>query len=645
MRVTNNPLMPENPNKLSQFWQELKRRKVIRVISVYAAAAFVILELVDIVSPSLRLPEWTMNFIIVLLCVGFIITVIVSWIYDIHPEGGIVKTEPAHKVKEEETPKSSHSWKVASYISFVVILVMVCVLLYPKIFKPDRFKELRNDQGMITVAVLPFNNLTGDSSLYHWQNGISELLINGLAQSDELAVSSSHVVQDVLTGTKQVYSASLSPEIARRTASKISASIHITGNYIGSVNNVSIVLNLVSTENGELIWTTRVDGDLGTNYLLMIDRLSDTVRNYLEIKALEDKVETDLSNAFPKSADAYRHYIDGLNAIVDDNYETAIESLEMAYEIDSTFTFAAFYLAFAYVFDGQFNEEMINWTRRAHELKNNLPPAYRPWIEMWYACFISKDIEDIRRFCDLMFKAAIHSRFLWFDLAVTYKAFLGDYNKSILAFEKVGALNQKWDDDWRYTRFYHEYSWTLLVVDRPEEAYRIAEKGLQIDPGNGWSILYQCSSNVMLGDSIAVEEHLSDLRAVFEKNNASESDRERYTGLMYLFAKDTLMAEKHYRQAYKLDPENLNRITILARLLIESESNVEEGLALSEKGLNLFPDDWQLLKWKGLAFHKLGKHEEALTILNKADEMTIGYDRLLAGYLQEVEQAISSQDN
>ena len=90
--------MPTNPNKLTHLWGELKRRKVARVITVYAAAAFVILELVDIVSPSLRLPEWTMNFIIVLLCVGFIITVIVSWVYDVTPEGGIVKTEPAYKV-------------------------------------------------------------------------------------------------------------------------------------------------------------------------------------------------------------------------------------------------------------------------------------------------------------------------------------------------------------------------------------------------------------------------------------------------------------------------------------------------------------------------------------------------------------------
>jgi len=103
--------MPDSPDKLSHFWQELKRRKVVRVITVYAAAAFVILELVDIVSPSLGLPAWTLPLNIVLLCIGFIISVIFSWIYDIHPEEGIIKTKPTHKVKAEDKPVSSSSWR------------------------------------------------------------------------------------------------------------------------------------------------------------------------------------------------------------------------------------------------------------------------------------------------------------------------------------------------------------------------------------------------------------------------------------------------------------------------------------------------------------------------------------------------------
>ena len=93
--------MPGNPNKLSQFWQELKRRNVVRVITVYAGAAFVIIELINNITEPLRLPDWTPTLVIVLLAIGFPIVIIFSWIYDIHPEGGMVKTEPSEKVKAE----------------------------------------------------------------------------------------------------------------------------------------------------------------------------------------------------------------------------------------------------------------------------------------------------------------------------------------------------------------------------------------------------------------------------------------------------------------------------------------------------------------------------------------------------------------
>ena len=89
--------MPTNPNKISQFWQELKRRRVIHVIIVYATAAFVISELVDIVDDPLLLPEWTLPLVIVLLIIGFPIALIFSWIYDLTPKG-IKKTDPTQRV-------------------------------------------------------------------------------------------------------------------------------------------------------------------------------------------------------------------------------------------------------------------------------------------------------------------------------------------------------------------------------------------------------------------------------------------------------------------------------------------------------------------------------------------------------------------
>ena len=89
-----------------------------------------------------------MNLIIVLLCIGFIIAIILSWIYDIHPEGGIVKTEPANIVKEEPVLPSSKGWKIASYISFVVIVGLIVLNIIPRKEKKDILEK--------SIAVLPF---------------------------------------------------------------------------------------------------------------------------------------------------------------------------------------------------------------------------------------------------------------------------------------------------------------------------------------------------------------------------------------------------------------------------------------------------------------------------------------------------------
>ena len=125
--------MPANPNKLSQFWQELKRRKVTRVITVYAAAAFVMLELVSIIIDPLHLPQWTLPLIIVLLCIGFVIAIILSWVYDITPEG-IEKTGLSHHEKDNTTKQSSrsNSWKYASYVSFAIIVALIVINIIPR---------------------------------------------------------------------------------------------------------------------------------------------------------------------------------------------------------------------------------------------------------------------------------------------------------------------------------------------------------------------------------------------------------------------------------------------------------------------------------------------------------------------------------
>jgi hypothetical protein len=63
--------MTENPNKLLQFWQELKRRKVVKVIALYATTAFFLVQIVYILVEPLHLPAWVMSLFTVLLIIGF----------------------------------------------------------------------------------------------------------------------------------------------------------------------------------------------------------------------------------------------------------------------------------------------------------------------------------------------------------------------------------------------------------------------------------------------------------------------------------------------------------------------------------------------------------------------------------------------
>jgi len=163
------------PNKLSQFWQELKRRNVIRVITVYAGAAFVIIELINNITEPLRLPEWTPTLVIVLLAIGFPIVIIISWIYDVHPEGGVVKTEPVDRIKAVQTPKSSNSWKIASYISFVVILGLIALNIFGGKKGPGIDKSLAK-----SIAVLPFHNYSGDPGQDEMCEGLTDEIISNL---------------------------------------------------------------------------------------------------------------------------------------------------------------------------------------------------------------------------------------------------------------------------------------------------------------------------------------------------------------------------------------------------------------------------------------------------------------------------------
>ncbi len=173
--------MSSNSSGVSRFWKELKRRKVLRSLAIYAGTAFIILEAATIIFPRWDLPDWTIDLVLYLLILGAFINLIIAWLFDITPQG-VQKTKPVEEVIETQRPADSKVWKAATYISLVVIAGLIIFNLVP--IKQVKAGDIQS------LLVLPFDNFTGDDQLEYFVSGMHASLIGDLGQLGGLQVKS-----------------------------------------------------------------------------------------------------------------------------------------------------------------------------------------------------------------------------------------------------------------------------------------------------------------------------------------------------------------------------------------------------------------------------------------------------------------------
>ena len=155
---------------------------------MYAATAFIIMEAAEIMLPRLGLPDWTVTFVIILLIVGLPVAFVLSWVFDITPQG-VIKTGPLEEVEPSEEPEEARRRKLRLSDGIIaVLLVVVAILVFPKIFGNQDSRLRREMPEQISIAVMPFKNMTGDTLFNLWQGGMQNLLITSLSNSEELSV-------------------------------------------------------------------------------------------------------------------------------------------------------------------------------------------------------------------------------------------------------------------------------------------------------------------------------------------------------------------------------------------------------------------------------------------------------------------------
>ena len=125
--------LPAGAGALANFFAELKRRHIYRVAAAYAAVAWVSLQLVNNVVPALRLPDWSVTLVFVLLVVGFPVALLFAWINQLAPADGALARMSTSKL----------DWFLASAVTVVIVLVLFQQLAPTPIDRAALFQRAR----------------------------------------------------------------------------------------------------------------------------------------------------------------------------------------------------------------------------------------------------------------------------------------------------------------------------------------------------------------------------------------------------------------------------------------------------------------------------------------------------------------------
>jgi len=314
------------------FFAELKRRRVGKVALAYGAVAWGVTEASSVVFPALHVPEWAMTFVVVFLLVGFPISMILAWVFDVGPQG-IHRTEPLPQMP----PSAQVRLRAAYAVAVIVCMAALGYVLYERGLGRAQAGEPRR-----SVAVMPFTNLSGDPSKEYFSDGMSEELLNLLARVPGLQVAAR--TSSFAYKGREVDVREIGRELGVETV--------LEGSVRQAGDQVRITAQLIDTGTGFHVWSETYDRKLADIFQVQ-DEIAKAIVDSLRIElAPAEQQATQRQQVPTQNVEAYELYLQG-RAIWkrrgEENLKHAIEFYQQAIARDPAFARAHAALASAYV--------------------------------------------------------------------------------------------------------------------------------------------------------------------------------------------------------------------------------------------------------------------------------------------------------
>ncbi|MFU8895278.1 MAG: tetratricopeptide repeat protein [Gammaproteobacteria bacterium] len=339
-------------------WAELKRRNVFRVAAAYAVAAWLMLQLADILLDNFGAPDWVFKSLLVFLAVGFIVALFLSWAFELTPEGVKRAAEVTPPPGEARPRKPIDGWIMAGLL--VVIAVMVGERVWfadggdqrPSAAPEAALERAAEPTATMTIpavpeaelvrgiGVLPFTNLSPDPDNAFFAGGIHEEVLTRLSRIADLRVISRTSMERIALEGLGI------PEIGRR----LGVSHVLEGSVRRAGERVRVTVQLIEAASDEHLWAENYDRTLDDVFAIQSD-IALAIADQLQV-ALNPQQQASLGERPTDNAAAYELFLRAVDEARvwrgAEGFRAIIGLLEPAVALDPDFLDARVRLVEAY---------------------------------------------------------------------------------------------------------------------------------------------------------------------------------------------------------------------------------------------------------------------------------------------------------
>ena len=602
---------------------ELKRRNVVRVGLLYAVGGWVVLQVADVLAQLLGLPDWTLRFVAFILALGFPLVLIFSWVFELTPEG--IKRDSDLSPDHAISPESARKFNLAiGGLVVIAILLLVSNIntnsggdeQYPAASEVTSVvpavpgyavstvgDSVENSAPDTSIAVLPFINMSSDPENEYFADGLSEELLNVLAQIEGFKVA----------GRTSSFTFKGENKNLQEIGRTLNVGTVLEGSVRKSGDQVRVTAQLISVKNGYHLWSNSYDRKLDDIFSIQ-DDIARQVVSALKKTLLASQDEVVLEKRPTDNLEAYQLYLRGRHQLAKrtlQGLQLALAAFREATALDPKFARAWTGVADAQSLMASYGYLPIAGMKDDAEFAIEQALALDPGLGEAYASKgllltqLNGDNEDIIALYDKALELNPNNSLAHMWLAGQ----LGTVNSR----DSLMHLREAYSVDPLSGVVVFNLASYLMITGHNEEARKHTEELLQLDPGWPGAQRLLAQNAITLGDAYGwIRGNLKVLELDPDDNQTLEN-----LGTAFLSLGDLETAEKYILRARKISPDYPGTAGLHA-LLLWLQGNPDAGLKITRDIAAQQPDVKAAVIYAAYAEAFAGESELVLEQCRKA---------------------------